>query len=93
MIINLNIKKIKYIKFIIVAIIFLTYSLINYILGYKKQLYHRDEKFTYIDAMYYTLITITSIGYGDITPMSQVSKFVCIIQIICFWASIYFLFN
>lgn len=95
MLILKNIKKtyIKYIKFIVLLSIFQIYSITNYTLGKKNHLYHRDKEFTYIDAMYYTLVTITSIGYGDITPRSQTSKFICIIQILLFWTAINYLFS
>jgi potassium channel subfamily K len=41
------------------------------------------ENMTVIDAMYFSCVTITSVGYGDITPTTQLSKAITIIYAIC----------
>lgn len=36
--------------------------------------YHFYEGFTWVDAFYFTAITITTIGYGDLHPTHDLSK-------------------
>jgi len=36
--------------------------------------YHLYEGFTWVDAFYFTAITITTVGYGDIHPTQDISK-------------------
>jgi voltage-gated potassium channel len=83
----------KHLKIILLVIIFFIYSAINYRLGYKELLLHREETFTFIDAMYYTIVTITSIGYGDIIPNTQTAKAICILEILLFWLFMYYIFS
>jgi len=43
--------------------------------------YIKQKKMSYLDSLYYTLQTITTVGYGDITPKSSRSKYITIIMI------------
>jgi voltage-gated potassium channel len=36
--------------------------------------YHYVEGFTAIDAIYFTIMTLTTVGYGDITPHTDIGK-------------------
>lgn len=36
--------------------------------------YHFYEGFTWVDAFYFTAITITTVGYGDVYPTRDLSK-------------------
>ncbi|MEM3422756.1 MAG: potassium channel family protein [Candidatus Bilamarchaeaceae archaeon] len=36
--------------------------------------YHEEEKWGYLDCAYFITMTITTIGYGDITPTTDISK-------------------
>lgn len=36
--------------------------------------YHRVEHFSLIDAFYFCVITLTTVGYGDLTPQTEVGK-------------------
>ncbi|MBN8868048.1 MAG: potassium channel protein [Solirubrobacterales bacterium] len=35
---------------------------------------HPDQSLTFIDALYYSTVTITTTGYGDIVPVTQASR-------------------
>ena len=36
--------------------------------------FHNIEKWSYTDSFYFTTITLTTIGYGDLTPTTAASK-------------------
>lgn|SRR6056300_458406 len=43
--------------------------------------YHLIEKWTFLDALYFSAITLTTIGYGDFTPQTDAGKIFTIIYI------------
>lgn len=36
--------------------------------------YHELEKWDYVDSFYFTGVTLTTIGYGDLYPTTELSK-------------------
>lgn len=36
--------------------------------------YHYIEHFDYVDAFYFSVITLTTVGYGDLHPVTEVGK-------------------
>lgn len=36
--------------------------------------YHYQEDWTWVDSFYFSVITLTSVGYGDLTPTTDTSK-------------------
>jgi len=36
--------------------------------------YHNVEGWRYIDSLYFTVVTMTTIGYGDFTPQTDIGK-------------------
>lgn len=41
------------------------------------------EGWGFIDALYFTVMTISTVGYGDITPETQLGKLFTIVYVIC----------
>ena len=45
-------------------------------------LFHLLEKWSWIDSLYFTVITLATVGYGDLTPTTPVGKLVAVIFVI-----------
>ena len=90
---SLDYIPIKYLKIAILICIFFLFSVINYKLGKQDLFDDKVDKLTFLDAMYYTTVTLTSIGYGDITPKTQKAKAICMTQMIVFWIFMYYAYN
>ena len=41
-------------------------------------IYHRVEGWNYLDSTYFLVITATTIGYGDLTPQTDLGKIITI---------------
>ena len=44
--------------------------------------FHLLEKWSWIDSLYFTVITLATVGYGDLTPTTPVGKLVTVIFVI-----------
>ncbi len=36
--------------------------------------YRTQEDFSWVDSVYFTVITLTTVGYGDLTPVTTIGK-------------------
>ena len=52
------------------------------ILGTGTVFYHYVESLTWLDALYFSTITLTTIGYGDITPKTEIGKLFTIFYVL-----------
>ncbi len=68
----------KQIRLKIGALIGLTVSII--VIG--TLFYHYFEHFDYIDAFYFSVITLTTVGYGDLHPVTETGKLFTILYIV-----------
>ncbi|MBN2067621.1 MAG: two pore domain potassium channel family protein [Candidatus Diapherotrites archaeon] len=41
-------------------------------------IYHHLEQWSFVDSFYFTTTTLTTIGYGDLTPTTDLSKVVTV---------------
>ncbi|KAF5434784.1 Voltage-gated potassium channel Kch [Candidatus Methanophagaceae archaeon] len=44
--------------------------------------FHILEKWSWVDSLYFTVITLATVGYGDLTPTTPVGKLVAVIFVI-----------
>ena len=70
-------KKVKkeeiYSKFWFALIVFV----VLLVLG--AQMYHVAEGWSYFDSFYFTVVTATTIGYGDFSPQTQTGKIITMV--------------
>lgn len=44
--------------------------------------YHHVEKWSMLDALYFSVVTISTVGYGDVTPHTEVGKIFTIFYVL-----------
>ena len=42
----------------------------------------KTSRLSFFDAFYFSLVTQTTVGYGDIAPVNKISKTICIFQLL-----------
>lgn len=84
--IKLNKNKFSFYKlYFLVLIIF---SLIYWLLGtsenfnFDKKTNNNSDSLTFINSLYFSFITQSTIGYGDITPKSELMRIIVMCQLI-----------
>jgi voltage-gated potassium channel len=50
------------------------FLLIFILLGSGTIAYHQLESWSYVDSLYFTSMTVTTVGYGDFVPSTDLSK-------------------
>jgi len=65
------------IAFILSSIIFVSSGIIFF----AEKNYPGSNIHTFFDAVYFTIITLTTVGYGDITPKSDYSRLITILMV------------
>lgn len=57
-------------------------SLVVFVLIVGTWFYHRVEHWRYIDAMYFSVTTLTTVGLGDIAPKTDIGKIFTMVYIV-----------
>lgn len=82
---NKNIKFIKHIKLIIIfGILYWLGGIIE--TKYKIEPIEKNKyinKMNLFDSLYFSLVTQTTVGYGNVFPRTRLSQIINIIQLIC----------
>lgn len=52
------------------------------IIGFGTVVYHFLEGWSWIDSLYFSIITLTTIGYGDFSPVTDAGKLFTIFYIL-----------
>lgn len=45
--------------------------------------YRLVEKWSWVDSLYFTVVTLTTVGYGDLAPTGDMSKLFTLVLIVC----------
>ena len=46
----------------------------NFFIGLGTVIYHFVEGWSWLDSLYFSVITLTTIGYGDFSPQTDLGK-------------------
>ena len=57
-------------------------ALANTVVIVGTVVFHILEKWSWIDSFYFTVITLATVGYGDLTPTTQTGKLVTVLFVI-----------
>lgn len=44
--------------------------------------YHNIEGMTYVDALYFSVMTLATVGYGDLTPQTNLGKIFTVVYVL-----------
>ncbi|MCP4423630.1 MAG: two pore domain potassium channel family protein [Chloroflexi bacterium] len=56
--------------------------LVVIVLGSGAWFYHVQEGWSWLDALYFSVITLTTVGYGDLSPQTAAGKIFTIVYIL-----------
>lgn len=54
---------------------------VGFVLSVGTVFFHNIEKMSYLDALYFSVMTLTTVGYGDLAPQSAFGKIFSIVYI------------
>ena len=65
----------------------------NFFIGLGTVIYHFVEGWSWLDSLYLSVITLTTIGYGDFSPQTDLGKIFTLLYIVVGVALILGFFN
>jgi voltage-gated potassium channel Kch len=57
------------------------FTLVGIVLAFGTIVYHNIEGWGWLDSLYFSVITLTTIGYGDLSPSTDVGKIFTIMYV------------
>jgi voltage-gated potassium channel Kch len=73
---------------ILLVIIFAAiYYIVDHSVDYKTH----NKKLSLIDSLYFSIVTQTTLGFGDIVPTHSLTRIIVIIQCLCIMGLLYLL--
>jgi len=73
---GLKISRVIRLLLIVIAV----FSILNY--AFRQWIFCGAQVNSFVDSIYFTCVTITTLGFGDITPVTQVGKLLVVLQAI-----------
>jgi len=68
--------------FIIAVIVSIFYLIFGMITFYLCQMNQTNEEWSWLDAIYFCVVTVSTVGYGDFTPTTTLGKWLAIIYML-----------
>tara|TARA_B100000925_G_scaffold87899_1_gene63355 strand:+ start:5227 stop:5520 length:294 start_codon:yes stop_codon:yes gene_type:complete len=65
----------------------------NFFIALGTVVYHHIEGWSWLDSLYFSVITLTTIGYGDFSPQTDLGKIFTLLYIVVGVALILGFFN
>ena len=84
-----NINKNKFIFYKLYLLVLICFTLIYWLLGtsknfnFDKASNNNSDSLTFINALYFSFITQSTIGYGDISPKTKLMRIIVMCQLTC----------
>lgn len=83
-------EKITNSKLFLYNIIFIiVFAAIYYITDHTIQYKTHNKKLNLIDSIYFSIVTQTTLGFGDIVPTHSLTRIIVIIQCLCIMGLLY----
>ena len=84
-----NINKNKFIFYKLYLLVLICFTLIYWLLGtsenfiFNKASNNNSDSLTFLNALYFSFITQSTIGYGDISPKTKLMRIIVMCQLTC----------
>ena len=71
----------KVVEHLLIIVIFAVLYYIGSMFANEKGK-EKTPRLSFFDAFYFSLVTQTTVGYGDIAPVNKISKTICMFQLL-----------